>query len=109
SSGKLSAFSGQEIPLWLSADGSAQSVQRGFDRVEVVGMPKLVFSFRDGNEGMLPVEIANGRGAAVHLLVFLGADEDVGGRGGVAGLVGNHPALGLVVVLEEERRNRTEN
>ena len=38
---------------------------------------------------MLPVEIADGGGAGVHLGVLQRADEDVGGGGGVAGRIGD--------------------
>lgn len=69
-------------------------------------MPKLVVGFRNVCERGLSVEVADGLGAAVHLGVFEGPDEDVGGSGGVAGAVGDYPALGLVVVLEEEGRDR---
>lgn len=55
------------------------------------------------------VEIIDGLCAAVHLLVFQAAHEHVGRSGGVAGAVGNHPTLGLVVVLLEEGRDRAEN
>jgi len=72
-------------------------------------VPELVFRFRDDGKGALLVEIAHRFGAAVHLLVLGGADEDVGGRVRVALAERDHPALQLVVVLEEEGRDRTEN
>lgn len=72
-------------------------------------MPELVVGVFDDGVRVLLVEIADGGGAAVHLFVFLGAYEDVGGGVRIACAVGEHPALRLVVVLEEEGRDRAED
>lgn len=72
-------------------------------------MPELVFSFRHRNETVMPVEVADGRGAAVHLLVLEAAHQDVGRGVRIARAVGDHPALGLVLILQEKRRDRAED
>ena len=43
-----------------------------------MGVPEFVLGVGDDGVGVMAVEVAHGRCAAVHLLVFLGADQHVG-------------------------------
>ena len=63
----------------------------------------------DVRVGVMEVEVAHRHRATVHLFVLLGAHEYVGRRVRIAGAVGDHPALRLVVILEEEGRDRSED
>ena len=60
-------------------------------------MPEFVLRAGDVRVGVLAVEVAHGGRAPVHLFVLPGAHEYVGRRVRVAGAVGDHPALRLVV------------
>lgn len=72
-------------------------------------MHEVVLGVGHVGVGVVGVEIAQGLGAAVHLGILQAAHQDVGRSLGIARLVGDHPALGLVIILEEERRDRAED
>jgi len=93
---------------WFGGSGF-EAVQGRRDGLQAIGVPEFVLSAGDVRVAVMGIKVADGRRATVHLFVLQGADEYIGWCLCVAGTVGDHPALRLVVILQEERRDRSKD